>query len=85
MFYYRSVHQLRQTFLLALISNTKQMDIHLIYFDDESKRLKMLYIGTQFMGTATAKETLETFEELHGKLDDAHNMIQTLMDTSNFS
>lgn len=85
MFYYRSVHQLRQTFLLALISNTKQMDIHLIYFDDESKRLKRLYIGTQFMGTATTKETLETFEELHGKLDDAHNMIQILMDTSNFS
>ena len=32
---------------------------------------------------STAKETLETFEKVHGKLDYAHNMIQISMDGLN--
>ena len=59
------------------------MDVHLIYFDDESKLVKKRYIGSQFMGTVVAKETLERFEEVHGKLDSTHNTIQISIDGPN--
>ena len=29
---------------------SKQMDIHIIYFDKESQKVKRAYIGSQFMG-----------------------------------
>ena len=45
------------------ISNKKQNDLHLIYLDDTSQLDKRWYIGSQFMGTATAKETLKTSEK----------------------
>ena len=35
------------------------------------------------MGTATAEETLESFKEVHGKLDFLHNMLQISMDGPN--
>ena len=47
------------------ISNKKQKDLHLIYFDDTSQLDKRRYIGSQFMGTATAKETLKASEKFH--------------------
>ena len=42
------------------ISNRKQLDVHLIYFDDVELLVKRRYIGSQFMGTATAARTLDS-------------------------
>ena len=35
------------------------------------------------MGTATSEETLESFKEVHGKLDFLHSMLQISMDGPN--
>ena len=35
------------------------------------------------MGAATSEETLESFKEVHGKLDFLHNMLQISMDGPN--
>ena len=50
------------------ISNKKQNDLHLIYLDDTSQLDKRWYIGSQFMGTATAKETLKHPRNVSKKL-----------------
>ena len=63
------------------ISNRKELDVNLIYFDDA--KLKQCYIRSQFMVTATAAETLDGFKEVHCDLDYVHNMIQISMDGPN--
>ena len=50
-----------------------------MYFDDAESLVKRRYIGSQFMGTATAAETLDSFKEGHCDLDYVHNMIQISM------
>ena len=55
------------------ISNRKQLDVHLIYFDDAGSLVKRRYIGSQFTGTATAAETLDSFRAVHCHLDYVHN------------
>ena len=50
-----------------------------MYFDDAESLVKRRFIGSQFMGTATAAETLDSFKEDHCDLDYVHNMIQISM------
>ena len=46
------------------ISNRKQLDVILIYFNNVELLVKWSYIGSYFMGTATAAETLDSFKEV---------------------
>ena len=65
------------------ISNRKQLDVHLIYFDDTESRVKRCCIGSQFMGTVTTAETSYSLKKVHCGLDNVHNMIQISMDGPN--
>ena len=56
------------------------MDVHVIYFDESKQKVVRAYIGTSFMGHATHKDTVKSFEEVHGDLDLVHNLTQVSMD-----
>ena len=62
---------------------SKQMDGHIIYFDEISKQVKHVYIGSQFMGHATVDEMIKDFKEAHNGLDYVMNLIQFSMDGPN--
>ena len=65
------------------ISKRKQMDVHIIYFDDEKMQVTRNYIGSHFMGHATAEDTYRSLKEVHRELDLSHNLVQLSMDGPN--
>ena len=62
------------------VTASKQMDIHILYFNEESKLVERTYLGSQFMGHATHEDTLVDFKEAHKGLDIVHNLVQLSMD-----
>ena len=65
------------------VTYTKQMDIHVFYFDERSRRTTRYYIGSQFLGHATAIDTLNDFKVAHKGLDIIKNLVQLSMDGPN--
>ena len=62
---------------------SKQMDGHIIYFDEINKQVKHVYICSQFMGHATVDDMIKDFKEAHNGLDYVMNLIQFSMDGPN--
>jgi len=62
---------------------TKQMDIHIIYYNEEIKMIERSYIGSQFMGPAKQQDTMVEFKKAHDSLDIVHNLVQVSMDGPN--
>ena len=62
------------------ISKRKQMDLHVIYFDEKEVKVKRSYIGSTFMGHATADDSLEHLKKVHGNLDLHSSLISVSMD-----
>ena len=59
---------------------SKQMDVHILYFNEKTKLIERVYIGSQFMGHATHTDTMEDFKKAHEGLDIVHNLVQVSMD-----
>ena len=64
---------------LSKVVYSKQMDLHIIYFDEINKQVKRVYIGSQFMGLATVECMIKDFKEAHNGLDYVMNLIQFSM------
>ena len=65
------------------ISKRKQMDVHVFYFDEQKQQVVRSYVGSSFMGHATADGTYSHFKKVHGDLDVTHDLIQISMDGPN--
>ena len=65
------------------ISKRKQMDVHIIFFDNEKSQVVHSYLGSHFMGHATAEDTYKSLAEIHNGLDLVHNLVQISMDGPN--
>ena len=62
---------------------SKQMDIHIIHFNEETKRVSCDYLGSQFMGHGTADDIMKDFQKAHKDLDIINNLVQLSMDVPN--
>ena len=62
---------------------SKQMDIHIIHFNEETKRVSCDYLGSQFMGHGTADDIMKDFQKAHKDLDIINNLVQLSMDGPN--
>ena len=58
------------------------MDVHVFYLYEE-KQVVRSYIRSSFLGHANAKETFQSIQTVHGKLDLTHNLVQVSMDGTN--
>ena len=65
------------------ISNRKKMDVHILYFDDNTNRVQRSYIGSSFMGHADAVSCLEHLKERMKDIDYTNNLLQLSMDGPN--
>jgi hypothetical protein len=65
------------------VTSTKQMDIHVSYFNEESRRVTRHYIGAQFLGHATAEDTMNDFKKAHENLDIVNKLVMLSMDGPN--
>ena len=65
------------------VSTTKQMNVHIIYFDEATNRVKRIYLNSQFMGHATVSDMMEDFKKAHNGLDIINNLVQLSMDGPN--
>lgn len=68
------------------ISNTKQMKMYLIYFDDKRKPVKrcnILGLSIDNITTTTVKGMLQTCLVMKRKLDYIHYIVQILMNGPN--
>ena len=64
------------------VTNNKQFDVYVIYFDEVTKRVTRKYLTSQFVGHGDAKNPLKHFEEVLGKVD-MKNLIQISKDGPN--
>ena len=62
------------------VTMSKQMDIHVIYFNEETKLVERCYIGSEFMGHANHQDIFNEFKKSHEGLDIVHNLFQISMD-----
>ena len=58
------------------VSTAKQMDVHIIYFDETTNRVKRVYLNSQFMVHATVSDMMEDFKKAHNDLDIINNLVQ---------
>ena len=65
------------------ISKWKQMDVLVFYFHEEKQQVVTSYIGSHFLGHANTKETFQSIQAVHGRLDLTHNLVQVSMDGPN--
>lgn len=65
------------------ITKSKQMDLHVTYFDEKKQLVVRSYIGAHFMGRAKQEDTYRAIKEVHGDLDIVNNLIQVSMDGPN--
>ena len=65
------------------ISKQKQVDVHVIFFDSNKQEVVRFFIGSHFMGHASAEDTFASLKEVHKDLDLVHNLIQVSMDGPN--
>ena len=62
------------------VTMSKQMDIHIIYFNEKTKLIERCYIGSQFMGHASHQDIFDEFKKSHEGLDIVHYLFQISMD-----
>ena len=62
------------------VTLSKQMDIHILHYNEEINMVQRNYIGSQFMGHAMANDTLADSKKAHKELDIVHNLMQLSMD-----
>ena len=62
---------------------SKQMDIHVFFFDLAKLLVEGFYIGLQFMGHATHEDTLRHFKKAHQGLNIVQKLLQVSMDGPN--
>ena len=65
------------------VSNTKQLDVHVSYFDKKEKIVCRSYYDSQFLGHATAQDQLSSFKNIFKNVDYATHLIQVSMDRPN--
>ena len=63
-------------------SNTKQFDLHLIYFDKVKLQATRVYFDSQFMGHGSATDLIQPFKNVHHNLN-VKNLLQISMDGLN--
>ena len=63
------------------VTYSKQMDIHVLYYDEKARQVQRLYIGSQFMGHGTSHDTMEEFKKAHKNMDIINNLVQLSMDS----
>ena len=68
---------------LNTVSCSKQMDVHVSYYDENLKRVERVYLNSQFMGHGTAHDIMNEFKKPHKDLDIVNNLIQLSMDGPN--
>ena len=61
-------------------SYSKQMDVHILYYDENINRVQRVYLGSQFVGHGRAVDIMVDFKKAHKDLDIVHNLIQLSMD-----
>ena len=59
------------------------MDIHVFYFNEETRRVTRYYIGAQFLGHTTAEDTMKEFKAAHEDLDIVNKLVMLSMDGPN--
>ena len=65
------------------VSNAKQLDVHVSYFDNTENLVHSYYYGSQFLGHATAQYQLKSFKTVFKNLDYVNRLIQVSMDGPN--
>ena len=65
------------------ISKRKQMDFQVIFFDSNKQEVVRSFIGSHFMGHASAEDTFASLKEIHKYLDLVHNLVQVSVDGPN--
>ena len=68
---------------LNTVSCSKQMDVHVSYYDENLKRVERVYLSSQCMGHGTAHDIMNEFKNAHKDLDIVNNLIQLSMDGPN--
>ena len=66
-----------------LMSKQKQMYVYDFYFHEEKQKVVRSYIGSHFLGYVNAKETFQSIQAAHGRLDLTQNLVQVSMDSRN--
>ena len=61
------------------ISKQKQMGVHVIFFDSNKQEVVRSFIGSHFMGRASAEDTFASLKEVRKDLDLGHNLVQVSM------
>ena len=59
------------------------MDVNVIFFDSNKQEVVRSFIGSNFMGHASAENTFASLKEVHKDLDLVHNLVQVSMDGPN--
>ena len=62
------------------VTKSKQMDIHIIYFNEKAKLIEFCYIGSEFLGYASHQDIFAEFKKSHESLDITHNLFKISMD-----
>ena len=65
------------------ISKRKQMDVHVIFFDSNKQEVVRSFVGSHFIGHASAEDTFASLKEVHEDLELVHNFVQVSMDGPN--
>ena len=55
----------------------------MIFFDSNKQEVVRSFIGSHFMGHASAEDTFVSSKEFHRDLDLVHNLVQVSMDGPN--
>ena len=57
------------------VSNTKQYNLHLIYFDEVKLQATRVYLDSQFMVHGYAIDLIQTFKDVHNNLNNDKNLL----------
>ena len=65
------------------VSCSKQMDIHVFYYNETKRNVQRVYLGSQFMGHGAVDDIMLDFKKAHKNLDIVNNLVQLSMDGPN--
>ena len=61
------------------------MDVHVIFFDSSKQEVVRSFVGSHFMGHASAEDTFAPLKEVHKDLDLVLNLVQVSIDGPNIN
>ena len=61
--------------LFDRVSTTKQIHIHIIYFDEATNKVKRVYLNSQFLGHTTGSDMMDDFKKANNGLDIINNPV----------